>query len=422
MSAMLLYDTEKFVNREEEINLVINSIQHMRDGQEHVARTVIFQGERGSGKSWLSFHLKRQILPALTDVTALLVSLFPRPEQQQAQPGELFISDHQQEPEAFTRQITRWVGEQVSANVPANASLRELTAWLAREVEKQSNSAHVLVLIIDSVFEADWQLLKALEDYLLAPLAALPNVLIVMTGRGRLYSWESPYLRVDVNRHPLDTFTLEQIRQQLQRQAPGKEQLAGDILALASGYPGANVLLAQFKDESGGLNQVVNELLSVIPEHKLAHVRPYLEALCILDGFRDEEIPAMVAAYQNDPALEKQTSTTDARSIRSMLLETHLVRWEDGRYRIDQPICLLLRSLLFEQKPAIWCRLQCRAYQLYLTWAEKFARGRDYFLERATLHANTLSAAGYDPADCLNGPESAGLAQNTDRSRVSLGI
>jgi hypothetical protein len=43
-------------------------------------------------------------------------------------------------------------------------------------------------------------------------------------------------------------------------------------------------------------------------------------------------------------------------------------------------------------------------------------------MERATLHANTLSAAGYDPADCLNGPESAGVAQNADRSRVSLGI
>ncbi len=420
MSAMLPYDAEKFVNREEEINLIINSIQNMRNGQDHVARTVIFQGERGSGKSWLSFHLKRRILPALTDVTTLLVGLFPRPEDQQPQPGELFISDHQHDPETFIQQITHWVSEQVSAAITANVSLRELTGWLAREVEKQSNSAHVLVLIIDSVFEADWNLLKALEDYLLAPLAALPNVLIVMTGRGRLYSWESPYLRVDVNRHPLDTFTLEQIRQQLQRQAPGKEELAGDILELASGYPGANMLLAQFNDQSGGMNQVVNELLSVIPDHKLEHVRPYLEALCILDGFRDEEIPAMVAAYQNDPALEKQTSTNEARIIRSMLLETHLVRWEEGRYRIDQPICLLLRSLLFEQKKEIWRRLQCRAYQLYLTWAEKFARGRDYFMERAMLHAHMLSAAGYDPAECLN--ESADVSQHADRSRVSLGV
>ncbi len=422
MSAMLPYTAEQFVNREVELNLITNSIQSLRHKQAHTVRTVIFQGERGSGKSWLSFHLKRQILPTLADVTALLVCLFPRPELQQAQPGELFLSDQQEEPEPFTQQITRWICEQINVPIPAHASLRELAGGLTREVEKQNSSGQILVLILDSVFEADWQLLKILEDYLLAPLAALPNVLIVMTGRGRLYSWESPYLRVDVTRHPLDTFTLEQIRQQLQRQAPGKEQLADDILQVTSGYPGANVLLAQFKDQAGGLNRIVDELLSTIPRHKLNQVRSYLEALCILDGFREEEIPTMIAAYENDPTLEQHTTTTEARAIRSLLLETQLVRWQEGRYRIDQSICLLLRRFLFEHKPEIWQRLQCQAYQLYLTWAEKFVRGRDYFLQRAMAHAHILGDAGYDPAECFNGFKSADVSQNANRSRVSLGI
>jgi hypothetical protein len=401
------YDVGKFVNRQEEIHRTMQVVERLRQNDPQGARTLIFQGERGSGKSWLSFHLHRTILAEEPDVISLLVCLFPRPEGQESQTRELFIENRYLDPDAFTERITRWVGKEIGAVIPEKASLRELTGWLTREVERQTSDPQttqqrILVLILDSVFEADWKLLKQLEDYLLAPLAALPRVLIIMSGRGRLYSWESPYLRVDVDRYILDTFEEDQIREQLRLQMPDREADAAEIMKLANGYPGANVLLAYNKNQPHGyrLSSVVNELLKVVDDNKRPMVREYLEALCVLEGFRDEEIPIMLAAYHGEPVGKQQASLAEVRTIRNMLLETHLVRWENRQYQIDRPICSLLRNVLLQDKHELWIRLQCQAYCLYKEWSEKFARGHEHFLARAEFHAQQLRGKGVQPEQC----------------------
>ena len=69
------YASELFVNRTAEIGSVDILVQQMQGGEENIPRTVVFQGERGSGKTWLSLHLKRSVLSKFPQVDVLLLGL-----------------------------------------------------------------------------------------------------------------------------------------------------------------------------------------------------------------------------------------------------------------------------------------------------------------------------------------------------------
>lgn len=50
-----------FVNRESEIRRVRDALQDIAGGKAEHARTIVFRGERGLGKSWLALHLHRHV-------------------------------------------------------------------------------------------------------------------------------------------------------------------------------------------------------------------------------------------------------------------------------------------------------------------------------------------------------------------------
>jgi len=56
-NARLSYSPETFVDREAETALVEGLTRHILQGETKRPRALMFQGERGSGKSWFSLHL-----------------------------------------------------------------------------------------------------------------------------------------------------------------------------------------------------------------------------------------------------------------------------------------------------------------------------------------------------------------------------
>src|SRR5262245_6702905 len=234
------YSPALFVDRDIEAALAVEVARHIHDGASEGPRPILCRGERGTGSTWLAVRLQRPIFPGIPGVTPLLINFFPPPAELMPQANEWFAdvppAFGQADLDQLTKRIVQWVATCVGAMTAPEASLRELTNWLVRDVE-QSFRRQVLALSLDSVFEADWDLLARLETHLLAPLAALPRVLIVMTGRGRLYPWESPYLRVDVADARLSPFDPETVVTQLKQQAPGAELRAGSIKDLGGGHP-----------------------------------------------------------------------------------------------------------------------------------------------------------------------------------------
>jgi len=226
-----VYKDDLFVNRDKEIETVTKALENIARGDAEQVRTIVFQGERGLGKSWLALHLHRSVLKQTSSdprlayrILSLLICLTPPPERLQKGEREWYITNDNQiasgderHYEHLLQELLAWIAKQLDIVRSPYASLRDLSAWLAQDLRKKLESEQDLIicLILDSVFEANRGFLDYLERYLLAAFAALPRVLIIMTGRGRPYLWKSPYLRLEREDQSLTPFSLEQVTKQI---------------------------------------------------------------------------------------------------------------------------------------------------------------------------------------------------------------
>ena len=260
------YYPDLFVNREKEIKTVTSALQNIACGNAEQRQVIVFHSERGLGKSWLVLHLHRSAIASTPiqnyRIVSFLISLTPPPERLQKGEREWYIpnndisqiaSGDEQHYEHLLQNLLAWVAKQLDIVRSPYASLRDLSAWLAQDLRKKLESEQDLIicLILDSVFEANRSFLDDLERYLLAALAALPRVLIIMTGRGRPYLWKSPYLRIEREDQSLTPFSLEQVAEQIRRSLrdisvtanlsdEAIEQLAKKVINLGGGYPLTN--------------------------------------------------------------------------------------------------------------------------------------------------------------------------------------
>jgi hypothetical protein len=452
-----VYKADLFVNREKEIETVTKALENIARGDAEQVRTIVFQGERGLGKSWLALHLHRSAIkeeasPRIPDyrIVSFLISLTPPPKDKEFQVGERewyitsndisqIESGDERHYEHLLQELLAWIAEQLDIVRTPYASLRDLSAWLAQDVRKKLESERDLIicLILDSVFEANRSFLDYLERYLLAAFAALPRVLIIMTGRGRPYLWKSPYLRLEREDQSLTPFSLEQVAKQikksLQKSSQGSpqespqdtliaanlsdeaiEQLAKKVINLGGGYPLTNELLARAfvhqvlgrSPKSDDLEQAINSatiddkvlenvasrLLEVIPAQWRDELREVLNALCVLkDGFREHEMPYFLAELRNTKPEGPEYTIKAMRGLRDLLLETNLGRWQDARYVLDEAVRTVLEQLLKLQKREVWRRLHERAVNLYEDWAKRYPNSRQYFEQRAEYHRRVLA-------------------------------
>ncbi|MGQ9550430.1 MAG: hypothetical protein ACUVSW_12520 [Roseiflexus sp.] len=445
------YDPDLFVNREHEIRVVTDALQGIARGDPEQVRTIMFRGERGLGKSWLAIHLHRfilkeeapRILPGYR-VMSLLFYLTSPPSTRADFEGEWRIESDDEQAiaggdetryEPVLQNLLAWVAKQLDVIRAPYAPLRDMAAWLAQDVKQLLDGKQNLLicLLFDSVFETNWHFLDYLERYLLATFAALPRVLIVMTGRGRPYLWKSPYLRTECEEQSLTPFSGEQVAEQIRRSLTRSsdfsamvtrlsdsaiERLAQQVIDLGGGYPLTNDLLAgalvrqalnrlpddrrtsvehltealhREEIDADVLQEVALRLLDVVPQERRDRLRKAFDALCVLkEGFRENEMPYLLAALQNTQPEGEQYTIAAMRALRDQLLETNLVRWQDKRYVLDEAVRAVLEQYLKLRRPDDWRRLHECAAHLYTEWAQKYQSSRDHYEQRAVYHRSVL--------------------------------
>jgi energy-coupling factor transporter ATP-binding protein EcfA2 len=374
------YNENLFVNRDE-IGKVTYRAQHLAAGHAVPERTVIFMGERGTGKTWLLKHLQT-VLDRMSGVTPCGLDLMAYEDWNPL----IAVTD-------MLQQLAKTLNFKLQTDEPSKMSRR----FLAQVTEQLDDQ--VIVLLVDHVYEADWDLLDALEEYVLGPLAVEPQTLIVLAGRGRPYPFTTPELRFDAVYVDLKPFDLPKTRKQLKRQRKRAVSRAQKIYDIGKGNPLATYLLAEYEDPGEALDQVIHEMLKNIEDlSRRQRVREYLEALCVLQVFDEARIPAMLAAYHDDPQY-RQWTHAQARQVREALVETGFAHWDsdESAYALDKPVRQLVEQYMRNNKPSIWERLQCAAADLYQGWAQQYERTQERWQEKYQYHHQQLQHRG---ADC----------------------
>lgn len=375
---LLKYSSDKFVDREDQIALVMDKARLLAERRQVDRRTVIFLGERGTGKTWLLTHLQTQFAE-LPDILAFMLNL----GQYAGEKPLLAVT-------SILKQLSTEVGNRRDG---LGATLPDMSRNLTEDVQKLLEEQG-LVLLIDQVYESDWKLLAALEDYLLGPLAMEPRVLIVMAGRGRAYPWKTPPLRLKAEFVDLGPFSdVEVTQEQLKRQHEKAVARTQEIHSLSGGNPLANYLLAVHDDPATALDQVVEGMLNTVPAQQRRQVRDYLEALCVLHSFDEARIPPMLAAYYDDESYQAWTHA-QARQVREELIKWAFARWDadQGGYVLDGLTRKLLERYL-QTQPERWERLQRAATELYEGWAQDYPRTQDRWQREVQYHLHQLQIA-----------------------------
>lgn len=396
------YRPELFVNHAGEIALVEQAAQDALARKQKRTRAITFYGERGSGKTWLSRHLGTTLpaLPATATGAALssdnrieVLTLFlapPRTEldanaAQQHQHCYFYAasSASRQSPDQTVLEMLRWVCQRWEVTYDEKASATDLIYWLGRDLRRRTGVAYVL--IVDSVFEFGKgnERLPLLEDLLLTPVASLDNGLVVMTGRGAPFPWRSVPLRQESVEKVLPPFHAQDVGEQLARSAfladPAR---AARIHALGGGYPLNTYVLGQADPPEDGLEELVDALLDFVQSDVQRSVREALEALCVLDRFREREIAIMVAHQRAQPK-GVELSMEDARSVRDLLLDNYLMRWQGDGYEINESVRVAYRSYLRYRASARFAAMTDLAIRMYCGWSTQYPNARTYYRRQA---------------------------------------
>jgi type II secretory pathway predicted ATPase ExeA len=431
---VLPYHQDYFFDREKEIRHVTAKIEAMLEDRDVGRRTLLFTGERGSGKTWLLLHLHKEIKNK-TQINSLYIDF---ENDIRIIYDKEFILKLKNDLKADFLAFLKKIAEIWQTKTKADATLQEQSYWLEKYIEENTRQ-RVFVVLLDNVSSAPGEWLELLEEHWLKHLARHKRVLIVMSTRGEMHRWVSPELRLFVETYELGPFCREQIGEYLRRMAnyleargdtlglPYRERLE-ELYQAGGGFALSTYWLARHGLEDAAVNGLIDFLLGFIAEEQERKtIRCYLEALCVLnvwippggpkrdvreaDGegkvdlgeqkrsFREEEMEKVLAAH---PGLQdRRWSMSAVREIRDALRRYHLLRWdyELGGYVLDAAVRYPLAWWLEKHQKETWCQLHKAAAQMYREWAGQFARYGEYYDNLAKLHTEQCpeAAAAEEP-------------------------
>lgn len=329
-------------------------------------RTLIISGEQGTGKSWLCRHLHRTVFAKNPNVRSFLIAFDAIAEDAVAQELLLTKQSLNRPHESIVNDIVMWLSEKLNAS-RRYTNPDDATKSIVEVISKYSGA---VVFVWDAIFEQNWDLLELLETYLLASLAHTPNVLQVMTGRGKLYPWDSPQLRVHARYCQLRNFDVTQTQQQIEKLGhPCTFDRLQSLQDQSLGNPLINLLLV---DKNINSEQLLDEILKPVD----VPIRDYLRALAVLeDGFREDEVRTLLRAMADSTEEKAEISRwnlAQVRKIRDQLIATRLVRWDDGHYIIDSGVRAIIVGILQKKDRNRYETLLRAAHEMYQDWADKY--------------------------------------------------
>ncbi|RMD58694.1 hypothetical protein D6833_12615, partial [Candidatus Parcubacteria bacterium] len=342
------YKKDLFVGREKFLKSVMTALRQLSANQVPEHRTFAFRGERGTGKTWLLSHVSTLAREEKPEPAVFHLDLM----------AEKYVGhDPLLTVIAVLEALTNALGLYTEKEFQ---SLGAAPSRISRKVMEKLDgilSEKPLLVLVDHVYESEWDVLAPLEDYVLGPLASKGRVLLLLAGRGREYPWKTPEL-FSAKVFEMEPFTPEKTRQQVEKQVKRPKYDKEGVHALTGGYPMQNYFLAKYGFPKG-LYKSVEEILRQVEDDERQAIQEYLEALCPLDTFDEEAIKWMLAAYYKDDTYKNWTHR-QARTVREKLVGRYgFARWDEDRraYVMYASARLSVRNALQAREIERWSRL-----------------------------------------------------------------
>jgi Cdc6-like AAA superfamily ATPase len=333
-----VYRSEHFVGRHEELRKIQKLVDALTQGERPRDRVLAFVGEVGTGKTWLMRRIKDLLIDA--KVRVLSVDLL----------------EYLDEPASSIVEILKEMNRQLTGSeIVRGSNPVEVSRHVMESIQKYAEN-EMIALLLDHVYETDWDLLTYVDQYLLSPFAPLPRTLIVLTGRGRPYPWKTPEVPFQ-KPSQLKHFDEKLTQLQVEKQIPDPKVEKERVYVYSSGFPMQNYFLARLGFPQG-LEVSLNHIFKPVHEDERLRVREYLESLCVLDSFDEEKLAWMIGEYTG-----QQLSHLQAREIREKLVRYGFAKWaeEASGYVMDESVRLTVGNLLQHGNPKEWVRLHSAA-------------------------------------------------------------
>jgi len=391
--------SDESVGRSKEVNLILTKARQLCRGEKVEQRVTVFSGEAALGKTWLLCYIERELQSG------------PCPERMKTYRLAPPDRSHIENDFDATREVKKILEEFAQAvlgEAVQEISLPELSRRVMDLTKKMLESFY-LVLFVDAVFEADWNFLELFEEHFLGPLAINPNVLIVLSGRGRKFPWATPELRFRADFHDLQPFTLEDTKAQIERldrPALAASDSVDVIQEISQGVPGTTHWLIQdenfLNDQNPQmLDTILNHLLESVAEENRAKIRRYIEALCVLRAFDDDRVSRLVQVYEQtvgDSPDNLALSHAASVNIQKTLVHESLAQYQNtqGAYMLDKYIAKLAEEYLKRKNPALWRHLHTTAMKIYDEWIVKYERTKERWIAEKSYHESVLASTKAD--------------------------
>jgi hypothetical protein len=375
------YSREKFVNRTEEIELILKKVKRLLQGLPVEKRTTAFISAKGNGKSWLKNELTA-ICGGELGVACIVIDLQTRANT---------------EPATAIWEILDHVNQQLNTGQTLSGFTLVERSRSFIDNCRQFLQQKPTILLVDTVYESERELLTLLETYLLKPFIRQPRTLVVLFGRGRRFPWTEPALRLKADFFTMKPFDKKHTIEQIQnRGSEVPTDPDNDIYELGGGNPLTNdcLILARSKNPdistAEALGVAIELMLEPISENRRGQVRGYLENLSILRVFDEERITLVAPYFESDNS--GNWSERDSRQVRAELVALSLASWdeEQGAYIMDSTLRPIVENCLHQAQPDRWAALHQTALGLFEDWTKAYPRSAERWRAEAEYHRAKL--------------------------------
>lgn len=387
-----VFNSAEFTDRDSEFERVDTILKEKNRG------VLIFEGERGSGKTTFLLELYRR-LHEQSEWRPFLISLFPYSAPEFKSNKNIWLNAERPFQKDDIPNVLNRLARYLEIETIETEDRDFQKDYFARGLAYRASKT-VPILLADSVYECPDETRIDIEKYILTPLLASERVFIVLSGRGKRPIWSRPELRDPeiIELPPLQRdFVIQQLEKLKKQKKAKRDPVEYDVIAdLSDGYPLIVRVLAESEEKS--LTDALDKAIDIIikdalpePEQedkKYLQTRPLIEKLALVDiPFRIPDVEEYL--YGNDK--ERRAKTND---LIALLLASHLLRYEGKGYHLNQSIVKPIRRWLASKRQGAEYREQLQKVSAKLQEAYPSAKAwyQRMLPQETSLPGNIVSA------------------------------